>query len=413
MQLKEIAESDKLTEQFRWSLKEFIVSYYYKGFDQGDMDSFILQLDMEELSMQSRVKVIEILIQKNLLDTVYPYIEKYGYGNIRRQLLEKICLYYVDLEEYQDNEIVTEMCAEIFRNGCREDKVLLYLGKYYGTGTLELYQLYLAMKAKELEDNTLPERLLVQYVFEGNTEDKIYDIYESYLKGSTATVIRKGFYTYVTYNYFIKKVQCPNIIWEILEQEYDNGLATPLICKIAFVEELSKREELTERQIKICDVLIDGLVKEGIIFEFYKKFNKWFKIPFDLVDKTIIDYRTNPKHRVNITYRIQNSFGKSKEITEEMKSIYQGIFTKNIIMFYGEKIDYSITEYSDEFPYGKVVDNSSIRITEKNTYNDESRFGMINGMMICKDVGRDDAAREMMQSYELYKDAGRKVFKLL
>jgi hypothetical protein len=116
---------------------------------------------------------------------------------------------------------------------------------------------------------------------------------------------------------------------------------------------------------------------------------------------------------VNITYRIQNSFGKSKEITEEMKSIYQGIFTKNIIMFYGEKIDYSITEYSDEFPYGKVVDNSSIRITEKNTYNDESRFGMINGMMICKDVGRDDAAREMMQSYELYKDAGRKVFKLL
>lgn len=413
VQLKEIEGSDKLTEEFRWSLKEFIVNYYYKGFDQGDMDSYILQLDMEQLSMRSRCKVIEILIQKNLLDTVYPYIEKYGYGNIRRELLEKICLYYVDMEEYQDNAIVTEMCAEIFRNGCREDKVLLYLGKYYGTGTLELYQLYLAMKAKGLEDNTLAERLLVQYVFEGNTEDKIYDIYESYLKGTTATVIRKGFYTYVTYNYFIKKVQCPNIIWEILEQEYDNGLVTPLICKIAFVEELSKREELTERQIKICDVLIDGLVKEGIIFEFYKIFNKWFKIPFDLVDKTIIDYRTNPKHRVNITYRIQNSFGKSKEITEEMKSIYQGIFTKNIIMFYGEKIDYSITEYSDEYPYGKIVDNSSIRITEKNAYNDESRFGMINGMMICKDVGRDDAAREMMQSYELYKDAGRKVFKLL
>ena len=217
----------------------------------------------------------------------------------------------------------------------------------------------------------------------------------------------------MTYNYFIKKIQCPDIIWEILEQEYDNGLATPLICKIAFIEELSKRDALTERQIKICETLINGLVKEGVIFEFYKKFNQWFKIPFDLVDKTIIDYRTNPKHRVNITYTIENSSGKLKEITEEMKSIYQGIFTKNIIMFYGEKIDYSITEYSDEFPYGKVVDTSSIKITEKNAYNDESRFGMINCMMICRDVGRDDAAREMMQSYQLCKEAGYKVFKLL
>ena len=413
VELKEIEESTKLTEEFRHTLKEFIVDYYYKGFDQGDMDSFILQLDMEELSLESRRKVIEILIQKNYMEMVYPYIEKYGYQNINRNLLEKVCLHYINLEEYQDNEIIKEMCAKVFRNGCREEKILLYLGKYYGSSTLELYQLYLSIESKGLEDNTLAERLLVQYVFEGNTEDKIYDIYQSYLKGSTATVIRKGFYTYVTYNYFIKKQQCPDIVWEILEQEYDNGLVTPLICKLAFIEELSKRDELTERQIKICDVLIDGLVKEGIIFEFYKKFNKWFKVPFDLVDKTIIDYRTNPKHKVNITYTIHNSLGEKKTFTEEMKSIYPGIFTKNIIMFYGEKIDYSITEYSDEFPYGKVVDNSSIRITEKNTYNDESRFGMINGMMICKAVGREDAAREIMQSYQLCKDAGRKVFKLL
>lgn len=413
VELKEIEESTKLTEEFRHTLKEFIVDYYYKGFDKGDMDSFILQLDMEELSLESRRKVIEILIQKNYMEMVYPYIEKYGYQNINRNLLEKVCLHYVDLEEYQDNEIIIEMCAKVFRNGCREEKILLYLGKYYGSSTLELYQLYLSIESKGLEDNTLAERLLVQYVFEGNTEDKIYDIYQSYLKGSTATVIRKGFYTYVTYNYFIKKQQCPDIVWEILEQEYHNGLVTPLICKLAFIEELSKRDDLTERQIKICDVLIDGLVKEGIIFEFYKKFNKWFKIPFDLVDKTIIDYRTNPKHKVNITYTIHNSLGEKKTFTEEMKSIFQGIFTKNIIMFYGEKIDYSIIEYSDEFPYGKVVDNSSIRITEKNTYNDESRFGMINGMMICKAVGREDAAREIMQSYQLCKDAGRKVFKLL
>ena len=176
---------------------------------------------------------------------------------------------------------------------------------------------------------------------------------------------------------------------------------------------MSKRENLTERQIKITKMLIEALAKNNVNFEFYKKFNKWFKIPFNLVDKTIIDFRTNPKHRVDITYEIKTPEEKTKKVTEEMGSIYKGIFTKEIIMFYGEEIDYSITEYSDEYPQGKVVDNYSVRISEKNIYNDESRFGLINGMMICKALGRNEAAREMMQSYELCKEAGKELFKLL
>ena len=82
-------------------------------------------------------------------------------------------------------------------------------------------------------------------------------------------------------------------------------------------------------------------------------------------------------------------------------------------MLYGEEIDYSIKEYSNEYPEGKVVDNYSVRISEKNAYNDESRFGIINSMMICKALGEDDAARDMMQTYELCKEAGRKLFRLL
>ena len=327
--------------------------------------------------------------------------------------MEKLCVELVHNEEFDGNEILIEMCGVVFRNGCRDEAVLRFLGKYYEAGSLELYQMFLASETKKTVDNTLAERLIIQYIFEGSVEDKIYDIYMEYLRGSTSTVVRKAFYTYVTYNYFIKMVQCPDIVWEVLEQEYDNGFAAPLICKIAFVEVMSKKISLSERQINICQRLIEDLVKSGVDFEFYKKFNRWFKIPFSLIDKTIIDFRTNPKHRVDITYYIKTLEGKTNKVTEEMGSIYQGVFTKEIIMFYGEEIDYSITEYSDEYPQGKIVDNYSVRISETNAYNDESRFGLINGMMICKALGKDDAAREMMQSYELCKEAGKELFKLL
>ena len=333
--------------------------------------------------------------------------------SINEGLLEKVCRHYVAEQHYSENELLTEICGYVFEKGCTDEAVLKYMAKYYNSGTENLYKLYTQMKAMNITDNEFVEKLLVHVIFEGQVNDRLYELYKEYIKGVTRTVIRKAFYSYVTYNYFVKKIQCPDSVWEILEQEYFNGLATPVIVKIAFVEKMSSKTNITERQIKICEGLIKSLVKDKIIFQFYKKFNRWFKIPFDLIDKTIIDYRTNPKHRVNIVYTINKNGGEQVENTEEMNSIYPGIFTKNIIMFYGEKITYKILEYSDEYPYGKEVATDSICISEKNTYNDESRFGMINSMMICRKIGREDAAREMMQSYQLCKEAGREIFKLL
>ena len=132
-----------------------------------------------------------------------------------------------------------------------------------------------------------------------------------------------------------------------------------------------------------------------------------------MIDKTVIDFRTNPKHRVEIKYTITTDEGKLEPIVEEMGSIYQGIYSKEIIIFYNEMVDYSIIKYSDEIPEGKVVDNYSVRISEKNIYNDETRFGMINSMMVCKDLGKEKEMREIMQTYELGKVAGKELFQLL
>ncbi|MCR5737308.1 MAG: DUF5717 family protein [Eubacterium sp.] len=413
VELKRAVEMPGISRQYELTLKEFIVDYYYKGFDKGDLDIYILSLNMEELTIPSRNKVMEILIERNLIEMVYPYVVRYGYQGIEKDLLKQMCLELVEREDMKDNKLLAEMCAVVFRNGCREDSILVYLGKYYEAGSLELQQLFLSIQAKKIKDNTLAERLLTQYIFEANSSDAIYNIYREYLECPTNSMVRRAFYTYVTFNYFIKKMQCPDIVWEILEQEYINGFQTTLITKIAFVEILSKKDELTKQEIEIAKKLIADLAKNHINLDFYKKFNKWFKVPFDLIDKTIIDFRTNPKHKVYITYQIKTAEGFTKQVHEEMRSIYQGIFTKEIIMFYGEEINYSIKEYSDEIPNGKVVDNYSVRITDKNAYNDETRFGMINGMMICRSIDRKDAAREIMQSYELDRIAGQELFKLL
>lgn len=412
--IKDTLEIRGITEQYFHQLQEFAVQYYYDGYDMGEIEIFPLEFDMDTLSTHAHNQIIEILLKRNHLKMTYQYIAKFGYQGVDPKLIEKLCIELVQDPDYANNEILVEMAATAFRNGCRDEGVIRYIGEKYEAGSLELHQICLAVKSLEIEDKTIAERLLVQLIFENDTSDKLYDIYQDYLRGTTSSKVRKAFYTYVAYNYFIKKVQCMDVFWDILEEEYANEFNTPMICKIAFIEVMSKKSSsLSERQIEIVQRLINDLAKDNIYFEFYKKFHKWVKIPFRMADKTIIDFRTNPKHRVEISYTIHTPEGHTIEVSEEMGSVYQGIFTKEIVLFYGEEIDYSITEFSDELPEGKVVDHYSVKISEKDAYNDETRFGMINTMMICKDLGRDKECTEMMQNYELDRIAGQKAFKLL
>ena len=174
---------------------------------------------------------------------------------------------------------------------------------------------------------------------------------------------------------------------------------------------MSQKDKLTENQIKITKDLIDTLVKSNVNFEFYKKFNKWFAVPYNIVDKTIIDYRTNPKNKVYITYKIKSITGETKEKTEEMRSVYSGIFTKDVIMFFGEEIEYYFEEISETDSI--ETKKYTMKINQKDIFNDEGRFGMLNGMMICKELHRDKDARELMETYELHTDASEQLFKLL
>lgn len=412
----EAMEIKGISDFYKQLLMEFAIDYFHKGYDMGEMDVYPAKFPMEQLSTISHNRIIEILLSRNHLRKAYPFVAKYGYEGVDKKLIEKLCIDLVKDPDFDHNDIVVEMCGEIFRNGCRNEEVLKYLSKHYESGSIELYNLFLSIKSLGIMDNTIAERLIVQYMFENDTSDKLYDIYTEYLKLPTSSKVRNAFYTYTCYNYFIKKVHCQPVVWEVLEKEYSNGFNTPIICKIAFLEvtaKYSQKHELSAEQIAIIKRLVEELAKNGIHFEFYKKFVKWIDLPFSMVDKTVIDFRTNPKHKVEIRYTITNAEGKLEQKVEEMGSIYQGIYSKEIIMFYNEQIDYSIVEYSDEIPEGKVVDNLSIRISQKNIYNDETRFGMINSMMVCQDLGKKNEMREIMQTYELGKIAGKELFKLL
>ena len=122
------------------------------------------------------------------------------------------------------------------------------------------------------------------------------------------------------------------------------------------------------------------------------------------------DYRTNPKNKVYITYKIKSITGETKEKTEEMRSVYSGIFTKDVIMFFGEEIEYYFEEISETDSI--ETKKYTMKINQKDIFNDEGRFGMLNGMMICKELPRDVFPQRRVQrasAAEVHLFRGRRV----
>ena len=94
-----------------------------------------------------------------------------------------------------------------------------------------------------------------------------------------------------------------------------------------------------------------------------------------------------------------------------MTEVYDGIYVKTFVMFFGEMIKYYVSEESGN----KVEVTEGKRITNNNVYGeeDESRYNLINQMIISHTLQDDNTMYENMKEYNTFDIVTKNVFKLL
>jgi len=152
------------------------------------------------------------------------------------------------------------------------------------------------------------------------------------------------------------------------------------------------------------------MVKKNKIFEFYKKFSKYFKIPYVIADKTIIEYRTRPDRKVTIHYMLED---KSNTIDSysvaEMKNICYGIYTFSFVVFYGECLKYYITEEKDDEK--QIVHSCSLKGNDGVLTSENIHYSMINDMMVCMEMHEEKTLGKIANDYFVEKSLVDRIFK--
>jgi hypothetical protein len=122
-----------------------------------------------------------------------------------------------------------------------------------------------------------------------------------------------------------------------------------------------------------------------------------------------LEFRTNPRKHVILHYS-RDEDGE-QFIAEDMPEIYDGIFVKSFVMFFGEMVQYYISEeYANE-----VQVTESSRFVNNDVYSqmDESRYSMLNQMMISYTLQDEEELTRGMRQYVDTLEASERLFRLL
>ena len=226
-------------------------------------------------------------------------------------------------------------------------------------------------------------------------------IFESYYEKGGRELVVLAYLTYCAQGYFVKGETVDDLIFRVIEARYTCGMELNDACKLALLKYISEISQRTEEQFRIEDELLSEYTCRNMNFAFYKKLDRELVLKYHLYDKVFLEYRTSPQKHVVLHYCSEEDG--DDFITEDMPDVYYGIFVKQFIMFFGEVTQYYITEeYSNQ-----VEVTESNRISNNDVYSekDESRYDLLNQMLISTTLQDNSSLYYNMKKYSGYQES--------
>lgn len=407
-----ISRLECIRESYRVSVQKEIINYYTKDYDGDEVDDFLRNVEVESFETPQRRQVIELMIVRGIYDRAYKHMERYGFSFIEpRRVLKCLNKLIVD-RDFAEDRLLIQLAVYVFRNHKYNENILKYLALYYYGATAEMYKIWKECSNYEIEIREYDEKLIAQMLFTRTYLNKTASVYSLYAQLGATSKIRKAYLFSRSYDYFVRESIIEEDVFDIISVELESQNVLPDLCLIAFAKYCSETESINANKMLQCKSIVKYLCDKDKVFGFFKNFEKFFKIPSSVKEKTFVEYRTDPNKHVYIHYIIDMGDHEETEyIVTEMRSIVGGVFVKDFVLFYGEKLNYYITE---ELGSKVNVTESKSAIPEgEGLKGDNSRYGMLNDMMICAEIGEEDTLTNLAMQYMALEELNESIFTVM
>ena len=394
-----LVESDDIIDSYKSDIRVGLMRYYYDNGETTTLDEYLLNIDTKKLRAKDRTEYIDYLVRRGMYEKAYETITIYGVEELPAKICVRICSQMIALHDDIDDPQLVKLAYYAFDNGKYDLLTLKYLVDNYKGLTKELRNLWRAAKRFELECFTLLEELLIQIMYTRTAIGDKEEIFESYIAEYSGSRVELAYLSYQAYEYFAKEKLTGETVFNEIIRNFGLGEELNDACKLALLKHYAEDEvNLTPR---ISELLISFLIEflhRNIYYNFFKEYKTILPELASYEDKLVIEYRTNPANKVVLHYLIEDSERQNdRYLAEEMRCLFGGVFSKEFILFFGENLQYYITE--EAAGEEKLTYSDSIGISETISGDDSSRYHILNDMGVAKNLKDENTLIDLMNEY--------------
>lgn len=401
--------SQSMSDAYKAEMIPEILHYYHIHPSSHVTQDYMREIDAAILSGEARRFFAEMLVENRMYAETWELVREYGIDLLRPESKLALALYTIEQSGNAEDEFLAGLSYGAFSEGKYNDVLLGYLCQYYSGPTEAMFMVWKAAENFQVETVDIEERILSQMLFSGQMLEGIEPLFAHFYRNSSAEMLMLAYVTIKADAYFVQDKETEDLVFDLLRRNYLSHKELNDSCKLALLKKIASEGSSGGADYQIADELLSEFTSRNMVFSFYKKMNSSLIQKYHLYDKVILEYRTSPQKHVVIHYS-RDEDG-SEFIAEDMVDVYHGIFVKQFVMFFGEMIQYYISEEQRN----QVEVTQSNRLVNHDVYNhkDESRYSLINQMLMSNTLMEEESLNRYMQRYEELDEMTRQLFRIL
>lgn len=405
------AHMEEFRPEYRHVICKMILEYYAAHAGDDTLDSYLKNMDYMTFAAVDKVLLCEILIEKGLYEMAFEIVKEYGYEGIRTESLVMLASRMILRTEFVEQEELVYLALHVFEQGKYDDIILQYLSDNLLGPVEQMALLWERMRGFQLDTYALEEEILLLAMFGRVTLSQGHEILKSYIqqKGKQQVII--AYLSFRAYEYFLGQKETQDYIFQCLETCYEKHFETDRICRLALLKYYSGLEKVTKEQEKRLMEILAECNEAGLRFGFFRNLASRYTKPYQLDDKQFVEVRYPAEAKVMIHYYLENEQDENPSYkSEPVKNMYQGIFVKEFLLFYGETLHYYLTV---ETPAGTETSEEKTLVMEEFCQESDSKYQLLNRMLAGQKLMQYEQTEEAMRRYLERECLAEKMFRLM
>lgn len=391
--IKLLLESKQISlDYLRSRYKRIIDVLRYNNEEALIEHHFMEDADLKSLRADVIAAVLEVFVLRSKYEEAYYMIQHTNATELKPEVATRISQFMINQKPETTDDFLITMTANLVERGFIHSDMIHYLVKFFVGPTETMMKIYQNAFERGEDVVEFSERILTQVLYRDFLCDHIMDVFESYVARKNNKMIVEAFLTYEAHEYLSKATDIPEEIFSHIYNRYKKALNVNESMRIALLKYLCCLKEPEEEDLDMLDILLADAILRNQYFGFFANCNDKLKIKYHLYDKHFIEITTDKRKSVVITYSINGQ----DPMEEDMIEMYDGLYVKQFILFYGDELRYEI--YCDELSDNPLKSDTIVMSDEPDIKN--GRFALMNSISRHSMYGENNELAADLKNYQ-------------